>query len=158
MDLFWSFLIVLYGLVVLAALLAWWVYDDEIWIMVGLVAPVSIILCINAYINYALNDYKYFQDIAAINKTIVKHNDGIDKLQKKIGKFKKKIASQTGKNTKDVELSPEEIEELAKKKRKYQDEDSEEEVEENLEYDDEEVIEEGGDSDEEEYIDNSFKD
>ena len=168
-DLFWFFLIILYSLIAAAVVLAYWVTNDKRYLIVGLFAPPSVGLLLNAYLKFALNDFNYLQDIKSLNKTITKHNKRIDNIKKRISEFKKVVASKSGGDLQN--LNDDEIAEFSKQKLEYKRKEDEEdfkavsladeeanakkkadEREENKEneeeYPDDEEIEEGG-SDEE---------
>jgi hypothetical protein len=119
LDLFWGFLIGLYGLLSILTLLLYWVTDEERYLIVGFIAPLAIGLLFNSFFKFALNDFKYAQDIKELNRVIEKHNEKIDRIKDEIKKFKRNVASKTGTNIKNVELSPEDIEEMSKKKLEY---------------------------------------
>jgi hypothetical protein len=118
-DLFWFFLFMLYCLVCIVSICCFWVTDDHRYLIVGLLAPLSMALLLNAYLKFALNDFNYLQDITSINKMIDKHNKKIDEVRAHIKSFKAERASQTGTDVKKMTLTKEDLTELAKKKMEY---------------------------------------
>ena len=121
-DMLYFFLTIDYLVVCLIAILLWWATTDERYVIVGILAPLALCFCINSYLKFTRNDYRYFQNISKINRYINKHNKHIDSITKRVKNYKRQIASKTGKNVKDMTLTAEEIAELSKKKLKYNDE------------------------------------
>jgi len=185
-DLFWFFLIIMYGLCVIIALCLNWITNEDRYLIVGFLAPLAVIFLFNTYLKFALNDFRYLQDVNSINKVIDKHNDRIDRIKEEISKFRRSLASKTGTNVHKLQLSPEDIEELSRSKLEYQpkksqtlidprdDEDDEEKLKsieeeknQNIDqeeekipedaYDDEEIEEGGSEDEKEENIPNSAR-
>ena len=139
-DLTWFLAGILYCLLCIVAIVAWRITLDNWALIVGIMAPASIIAMANAYLRFAQNNYHYFQNCEEMNKYIDKHNIKLEKVRKNARKFKRNISSKTG-DQHTGELNEEEIHELAKTKlRHYEDEEISEKAEE--EEEDKEVVQE----------------
>lgn len=120
LDLYWFFLLVLYGFLSIISICLFWFSDDHRYLIVGLLIPISVALLLNFYLSFALNDFKYVEDIQAVNKTIQKHNDRIDEIKEKINEFKKELGNKSGAGGKSLSsLTHDEIQELSKHKIQY---------------------------------------
>ena len=155
-NLTWFFVGILYCLLYIIAIVAWWITWDKRALIIGIMAPASMIAMVNAYLRFAQNDYHYFQNCEEINKYINKHNTKLEKVRKNVRKFKRNINSKTG-GQHTGELTEGEIHELARTKLKHHEDEEisekaeEEEKEEVQEFDEEEdVINEGGEDKKEE--------
>ena len=58
------------------------------YLIVGGFGSLTIIFYLNGYLYYAINDYKFFEDISSINIKIDKHNKRIDELKQKVVQIK----------------------------------------------------------------------
>ena len=155
-DQYWFFMIFTYGFIVLAAIMAWYSTDEETWLAVGIIGPLALILLVNAYVHYVLNDYNVLQNIEKLNKRIVKHNSKMEKLRIKVEKYKREAAAagapsldlQVSAIEKDPPASPPPIKKKitnvkpVEEQRKLEEE--KKKPEEELKYNEEEEIEEGG--------------
>jgi hypothetical protein len=119
-DLYWFFLLILYGFLCIISCILYWTSDDQRYLIVGLLAPISVALLLNAYLKFAQNDFNYLEDISKINKWIDIHNTKIDEVKDKIKEFKKKMSTKTdGNGSLTGLLSDADITELAKSKNEY---------------------------------------
>ena len=92
-DLSWFFALILYCLLIIVAIVAYWISWDKRALIVGIMAPASMTLMGNAYLRFAQNDYHYFQNCEEINKYINKHNVGLEKIRKKVKRFQRDLFS-----------------------------------------------------------------
>lgn len=174
-NLLFFFLTVDYLLVCLIMIILWWATEDRRYLAVGILTPLAGCFLINAYLRFVLNDFRYLQKVEEINKFVDKHNKKVAGVQKRINKYKKQMASKTGKDVTSMKLTKEDLMELNKKKIRHDhkmsdDEDEEEEhpkeesklikkdveeepeepeeQEEDLEYNEDDLIEDGGENEE----------
>jgi hypothetical protein len=94
-DVYWSYLIATYLLILLASLLIYDSTGQSLWIIIGIFAPLGLLFLLNAYTYYCLNEFRVFQDIDKRNNLIRKANAKLDKMNAKVNDIRKN----------DVELS-----------------------------------------------------
>lgn len=67
-DIYWILIITTYSLVLCYSLLLYWAQKNRHYLTVGMLGPLSVILFLNAYLFYMMNDYNILQDISSLNK------------------------------------------------------------------------------------------
>ena len=90
------FIGILYCLLCIVAIVAWRITLDKWALIVGIIAPASMIAMANAYLRFTQSNYNYFQNCEEMNKYIDKHNTKLEKIRKNVRKFKRNINSKTG--------------------------------------------------------------
>ena len=90
-DLYWIFLVLSFISNVVIGLISYWITDSVSFFLVIALVTVYILLYINAYLHYILNDYEVLENIDALNAKIKKHNERLGVLKEKVVKFKKDL-------------------------------------------------------------------
>lgn len=76
-DIYWIFMIATIIVMVTIGLIVFWIMDIVSYFLVIALVSFSILLFMNAYLYYALNDHFFLQDITKLNDKIKKHNERI---------------------------------------------------------------------------------
>ena len=65
-------------------LIGYWLTDFVSYFVVIFLVTVFVLLELNAYLHYILNDYEFLQNIDALNAKILKHNERVTDIRQKI--------------------------------------------------------------------------
>jgi len=79
-DIYWIYIFATYFFFIVFSLVAYWAKKQKHYLTIGILAPLSLIFYLNAYIHYMMNDYNILQDIKSLNIRIQKRNLKIEKL------------------------------------------------------------------------------
>jgi hypothetical protein len=90
-DIYWIFLSASVVVNVVIGLIAYWITDIVSYFIVIALITVFVLLYLNAFLHYILNDYDILQNIDAHNLKIQKHNERLIDLKQKVLKFKEEL-------------------------------------------------------------------
>jgi fatty acid desaturase len=94
---YWIFITASFILFAVVGLLCFWITKQVSFFLVIIFVAIFVILYLNAFLHYVMNDYEILQNIEAFNVKIRKHNERIGYLKEKVVSIKKDL--QEGKAT-----------------------------------------------------------
>lgn len=83
-DMYWIFISTSFFLCAAVGLIAYWITDILSYFLVIIFVSIFVILYLNAFLHYNMNDYSILQDIKMFNEKIKKHNERLDLLKEKV--------------------------------------------------------------------------
>lgn len=80
-DMYWVYIIASFILLAAVGLIAYWITNSISIFLVIIFVSIFIILYLNAYLHYVMNDYEILQNIENFNIKIRKHNERLGDLK-----------------------------------------------------------------------------
>lgn len=90
-DMYWIYITASFILCGAVGLIAYWITDILSYFLVIIFVSIFVIMYLNAFLHYVMNDYEILQDITQFNLKIDKHNERIGLLKEKVNNIKKDL-------------------------------------------------------------------
>jgi len=80
-DMYWIYISASFFLLATVGLISYWLTDDVTLFIIIIFISIYVIMYLNAFLHYVMNDYDILQNIEAFNVKIRKHNERLGALK-----------------------------------------------------------------------------